>query len=391
MRGLPVLPGYRHAHVLIRYRGSPLCNVPMKVVDGCIRAADLWSCAWTHRGQELQTRILQDLLDPNNTPATSDRPLPTATIIVCTRNRTADLQRCLDSIVPQLSDSVEALVIDNNPSDDVTKKLVAKYPVRYYRENRAGLNWARARAAQLVSTDLLLYTDDDVALDSSWATEMRTPFTDEDVGGVAGAVVPMEFEHPSQELYERYGGFNRGYSTKAFSLINTVAVAAGRAGAGASMAVRRSLAVGMKLFECELDCGTPSYSGGDYYAFYRLIRAGYNIVYWPDAVAWHRHRQTPADLAHMLYGYGVGAYCVLLRCLIEHHDFDALLLALSWLCQYHLCELVRSLLQRSGSRPTALIWAEIRGVFHAPLAYWRVRRREQQMGPLASPVGVASA
>jgi glycosyltransferase involved in cell wall biosynthesis len=391
MKDLHVQPGYGQAQVLFRYRGSPLCNVRMKVVEGRIRAVELWSAAWSHRDTQLQTSVLSDVLGANERLPVGNRKLPSATIVVCTRNRTADLRRCLESIVPQLSDSVEALIIDNNPSDNETEKLVAKYPVRYYRENRPGLNWARARAAQLATTELLLFTDDDVALDSDWSNQMRIPFADQLVAAVAGAVAPMEFEHASQELYEQYGGFYRGYSVKVFNLMNTVAVGAGRVGAGASMAVRRSLAVGMRLFEWELDCGTPSHSGGDFFAFYQLIRAGYDIVYWPDALAWHRHRQTAADLRNMLYGYGVGVYCVLLRCLFEYRDFDALLLALNWFMQYHVREFVRALLRRPVARPFDLIWAEIRGVFHSPFAYRKVRARERQLGPLPSPVGVEAA
>jgi GT2 family glycosyltransferase len=173
--------------------------------------------------------------------------------------------------------------------------------------------------------------------------------------------------------------------------MSMVAAGAGRAGAGASMAVRRSLAVDMKLFECELDCGTPSYSGGDFYAFYRLIRAGYSMVYWPDALAWHRHRQTSADLNSMLYGYGVGAYTVFLRCLMEYGDLDALLVGMSWFCQYHLRELFRSLFKRRDARPLELILAEIRGVLHAPFAYRTVRKRERQLGPLRPTVGADAA
>lgn len=390
MKDLHIDSGYRQAHVLIRYRGSPLCNVRMKVVAGCIRGVDLWSAAWAHKRQELQTRVLRDALDTSEAPTLNGSQLSTATIVVCTRNRTADLRRCLDSILPQLSDTVYALVIDNNPSDDETEKLVAQYPVQYYRENRPGLNWARARAVQLARTELLLFTDDDVALDANWATQMRLPFADQHVAAVTGAVVPMEFEHPSQELYEEYGGFNRGYTRKVWSLTNTIAVGAGRAGAGASMAVRRSLAVGMRLFDWELDCGTPSCSGGDYFAFYQLVRAGYSIVFTPDALAWHRHRQTPGDLKSMLYGYGVGVYSVLLRCLFEHRDLHAIPLALNYFRVYHLRELLRALLNRPGARPMELIWAEIRGVFHAPVAYRRVRRRERMLGPLGPANGMGS-
>jgi glycosyltransferase involved in cell wall biosynthesis len=383
---LPVPSDYSQAQVLIRYLGTPICNSRLQATSGRIRGLDLWLVAWRENSSQLRDLVLRDILGVQENTDVSDR-LPSATIVVCTRNRTFDLRRCLDSIVPQLSKDVKALVIDNNPADDSTENLVQAYPVRYYRENRPGLNWARARAARLATTEVLLYTDDDVVLDRDWSAQLRRPFADQHTAAVAGAVVPLEFEHPSQELYEEYGGFYRGYLTRSFNLMNTIAVGAGRAGAGASMGVRRSLALSMKLFDWELDCGTPSYSGGDFYAFYQLIREGYNIVYWPQALAWHRHRQAHSDLRNILYGYGVGVYTVLLRCLLEHGDFDAVLLAVNWFRQYHLRELCRALLRRPKARPLDLIWAEIRGVFHAPRAYQVVRSRERQMGPLPVAAG----
>ena len=60
-------------------------------------------------------------------------------------------------------------------------------------------------------------------------------------------------------------------------------VAAGNIGAGASMALRKSLVTSLKLFESELDCGTATLSGGDSYAFYRLLKEGHAICYTPQA------------------------------------------------------------------------------------------------------------
>src|SRR5262249_487601 len=133
------------AQVLVRYRGTPICNPRLQINSGRISGLDVWSAAWRLQGTRLRDLVLKDPLGLQDPPCLADR-LPTSTIVVCTRNRSFDLRRCLDSIVPQLSHDVQALVIDNNPSDDSTEKLVQGYPVAYYRENRPGLNWARARA-----------------------------------------------------------------------------------------------------------------------------------------------------------------------------------------------------------------------------------------------------
>ncbi len=89
-----------------------------------------------------------------------------------------------------------------------------------------------------------------------------------------------------------------------------------------------------------------------------------------------------SDLERMLYGYSVGGYCVLFSALFRERDPEAMLVGFSWFRNYHLRELWRSLRRLPGCRPLSLILTEIRGVFDAPLAYWRCRRRERQLGPL---------
>src|SRR5581483_2107176 len=190
----------------------------------------------------------------------------------------------------------EIIVVDNAPSTGETCDLCKSYPVRYVRESRPGLNWAREAGSQAAANELILFTDDDVRVDRNWARQMAEPFSDPAVGAVTGLVLPMELETNAQQLFEAYGGFGRGFVRRTFSPGNHLAIAAGRVGAGASMAFRRSLLHSLGLFRSELDCGTPARSGGDHYAFYCLTSAGHTIVYNPAALCWHRHRRTLAEL-----------------------------------------------------------------------------------------------
>jgi hypothetical protein len=148
------------------------------------------------------------------------------------------------------------------------------------------------------------------------------------------------------------------------------------------MAVRRSVALEFRIFEAELDGGTAAKSGGDVYALYKVLRAGYNIAYAPAALAWHRHRKSYEELERMLYGYSVGGYCVLLRALMRDKDLDALLIGVRWFFEYHLAELLKTLRRQPGGRPLRLILTEIKGALYAPVAYWRCRRRERDIGGL---------
>ena len=103
---------------------------------------------------------------------------PSATIAICTRNRTDDLRRCLDALIKLPNDGQEILVIDNAPSNDDTLKLVEDYSkVRYVREPRPGLNIARNRALKEASNEIVAFTDDDAVPDQLWLRGLLKNYT----------------------------------------------------------------------------------------------------------------------------------------------------------------------------------------------------------------------
>jgi glycosyltransferase involved in cell wall biosynthesis len=87
------------------------------------------------------------------------------TIAICTYNRSNLLIKCLDSLLPQLTEKIEILVIDNNSSDntaDVTKEYTTNYQnIRYVFEKNIGLSHARNLGINESKADWILYLDDD--------------------------------------------------------------------------------------------------------------------------------------------------------------------------------------------------------------------------------------
>jgi glycosyltransferase involved in cell wall biosynthesis len=269
------------------------------------------------------------------------------------------------------------VVVDNAPSDDASAGVCSRYPVTYVRESRPGLNWARTRAAAVATGDIVLFTDDDVVVDEGWVAAMCEPFGDPEVAAVTGLVLALELETPTQQAFERYAGFGRGFRARRFTASNLVPAAAGNAGAGASMALRRALVTGLRLFAHEIDCGTAARSGGDNYAFYLLLRHGHAIYYTPRAVCRHRHRRTEDELVATLFGYSVGVCTFLLRCLVDHGDLQALRVGVSWLLRHHVRNTVSALTARDGVIPFRYTRAEWRGVAAAVPAYLATRRIER--------------
>jgi GT2 family glycosyltransferase len=369
---------YGHAFVLLRYHGRPVGTVRVPCREGTLCAADVWEAAAANI--DLSLRLSQTVLSQWLAKVKSSSiSLLTWSIVICTRNRTDDLRRCLDALMRLRANGGEIIVVDNAPSDDRTAQLVARYPARYVREDRVGLNWARSRGARMATGEIVIFTDDDVVVDPDWIPAILEPFSHPRVAAVTGLTMPLELESEAQELFEIYGGFGRGFRRRTFDYTVIAPAASGAVGAGSNMAFRRELLNRMRLFDAELDGGTVTRSGGDAYAFYRLLAGGYQIVYTPDALVWHRHRRDYASLRRTLAGYSVGGFAVLTRCWVEHGDWQALAIAVGWLRYDHLRQLMRAVLRRPRRLPLDLVLAQIFSVPLGPWAYFVSRSRERVM------------
>lgn len=369
------LGGYERARVLLRYGPRVIGEVRVPIEDGLLLAADIHSAA--NSSHEVRDRVSHMILEHQLSRGESRSRSPSWTVVVCTRDRPEMLESCLQSLVAANDGSGEIIVVDNAPSNEATAQLVARYPVRYAREELPGLNRARMLGARLAAGDVVIYTDDDVVVDHNWIPALLEQFDGPRVGAVTGLTMPLELETEAQELFERYGGFTKGFRRFVCDWRSMSPPNAGAIGAGANMAFRRDLVLSMGLFEPELDMGTVARTGGDTYGLYRVLAEGYRIVYTPDALVWHRHRRDREALRRVLSGYGTGLYTFFTRCLIEHRDLPALRAGLAWFWRHHLRELARTLMRRPNHLPIDLVIAEIKGTLVAPFAYIRSRRAER--------------
>ncbi|MBI4320981.1 MAG: glycosyltransferase [Chloroflexi bacterium] len=306
------------------------------------------------------------------------RSRPTCSVVICTRDRPADLALCLDSVARLRGDAHEILVIDNAPSTPATQNLVREYQterrLRYVLEPRPGLDIARNRGVIEAVGEIVAYTDDDCVVDQGWLEAPLRHFVDPEVACVTGLVAPRELETRTQELFEfNYGGMGRGLTRFTVDFSGIRVTDAGKVGTGANMFIRKSALLDIGLFNEALDCGMPTKSGGDTYAFYKLLAAGYRITYEPEAIVWHRHRRDDESLVNTVYGYGVGVASFLTACLVEDHDLAALATGWNWIRYWHLSRLY----WKSRGRldfPLKLVLAELWGGLMGPWAYLRAKK-----------------
>lgn len=373
--GIDVPGSYERALVLLRWGGRPVGQLALPVTGGRVPAAAFETALTRWAGWDFWRTWLHDSLGWDEAePVSSERPLR-ATVVVCTRERPNDLARCLYALMAMPDDGQEFLVVDNRPAGDSTKRVVASYPrVRYVRQDEGGLDAARNRGLREAKHAIVAFTDDDAFVDANWLRALTRNFGDPLVQCVTGLTLPAELETDAQECFERYSPFGRGYARRTFDSAEMNPMAVGPVGAGANMAVRRSLLDTVGEFDEALDGGTPTRSGGDHEMFSRILAAGFRIVYDPAALSWHKHRRTHAELTATARGYGTGVYAMWTRALLVGREWSVLKQAVAWLRHGQVPELARSLHPRYRRVPIGVLLAELRGCVAGPRAYMASRR-----------------
>ena len=389
---------YAGVFALVTLHGEPLGTVTRAIAGGRCSGISLRRAALDRLRWPIVRRLLIDHdIDANNESSSGRDRTPAATggpssdvsvaVAVCTRDRVSDLARCLDALTALDPPPDELVVVDNAPRTDETARIVARHPhIRYVREDRPGLDWARSRAVLETRSSVIAFTDDDVVVDRNWVGALRRAFDDSEVGAVTGLVLPLELETGAQLLFERYGGFGRGFERRWYQVDATKGERAavmhagpGKFGTGANMAFRRSVLDAIGLFDPALDVGTVTNGGGDLEMFYRVVAAGRLLMYEPAAFVWHRHRRTYAALRDQLTNHGIGLYsfltCRILRSRADRVPF--LRFAAFWLCRWPVRRLLQALF-KPGVFPRDLVMAELkgslRGVFRYPAAVRDARR-----------------
>jgi GT2 family glycosyltransferase len=305
--------------------------------------------------------------------AASDPPLSRklldspVTVAVCTRDRTSQLQRLLAALAIQCGRSVEVLVIDNAPSTTDTQDMVKGFPgVEYVLEPVPGLDFARNRALRDARGSIVAFIDDDAVPASDWLENITSVFAEsERIAVCTGQVQAMSLDSEGARLFEASGGLRRGevrihlppgagrWPSRGPRPLITWATGAG---VGCSFAIRRHVARTLGGFDVALDQGPPLAGGGDIDMLWRVLVAGYEVVYEPRVRVWHEHRKELSAVECQILGHDRAFVAVLVKALGAAPPRDKLpiLAFVAWRLLKPLWRLVRGLLGRDPLPPRIL-------------------------------------
>jgi glycosyltransferase involved in cell wall biosynthesis len=318
----------------------------------------------------------------------AELPAPSLTIAICTKDRAVRLARLLASLEAVRPGSrfarLEVLVIDNAPSDRSTEDAVAGFPqVRYVREPKAGLDFARNAALHAATGDYLAFLDDDVVVDRHYLDGLYEAWRGApDAGGFTGLVLPFRLDTPAQIRFESRGGFGRGFIRTDFRkdrFGNALhPVGAGSLGAGCNMAFDRRLLLEIGGFDEALDTGAPLPGGGDLDIFYRVLRSGRPMVYEPTYAVYHEHRETLPQLRRQYWTWGLGFMAYLTKCRRADPELKARQSAIVWWWTLDRLAAVARAGLRGRWLELGFAWAELTGGVQGAMGeYDRSRARSQ--------------
>lgn len=399
---------YTRAWVLVRLHDEPLGIVELALSGGTLDAGSLAKAIFAALREDVNEHLEADGmvarqgLDAAGVPGMARPPCivardracvgtPLISVIIGTRDRTDSLAACLAAFDQVTYPNYEIIVVDNAPATEATAELIASRfsgdaRIRYVREARPGLGWARNCGLRHARGGFLAFTDDDVVVDRHWLSELLRGFAlGNEVGCVTGLVVPQEIETPSQYWFDTHSGFNKGFRRRQFDLRTNrpgdplFPYRSSMFGTGANMAFRAQTLRVVGGFDPVLGAGTPAKSGEDLDIYFRIIEAGYQLVYLPSAFVHHRHRADYAALREQFYSYGVGFAAYLTkRAVVNPLDGVRLMLRMPAMVAFARRAEAKTRSSAGGQYPPELPKVERRGQLYGPVAYarswWHCRR-----------------
>jgi glycosyltransferase involved in cell wall biosynthesis len=253
-------------------------------------------------------------------------PALDVSVIVCTRNRNAELLQCLSSL-RALDPAGREIIVVNSAGDAEANDIATRFNARSLSTERPGVSHARNIGVAAAKFPLLAFIDDDAVPEKDWLLHLSAPFTNPHVGATSGAVRPLG---DCGEWGQRYfaSAFNGHREPRLdrntpgwFWLVNT-----GHAGIGANMMFRKDALDSEHPFDTRLGRGAPIPGNEEHFAFFHAVEKGFSCFQAPDAVVFHPSLSTREEVRNFELQMAriAGGYLALLLAEYPAHRIEIL-------------------------------------------------------------------
>lgn len=209
--------------------------------------------------------------------------LRAVSVVVCTRNRPTELDRCLASL-RGMQTSADEIVVVNSAGNHSAREIAAAHGAKYIATQTPGLSYARNLGAASSSSELIAFIDDDATAAPDWIAKLSVAFSDPKVMVATGSI-ETESDEPSPYVIPLGEAKQQAVDrdTPGWFWL----AASGHLGLGGNMMFRQEAFERWPGFDTRLGRGATIPGAEEHFAFFQLIEMGFRVVHVPGAVVHH--------------------------------------------------------------------------------------------------------
>ena len=229
-------------------------------------------------------------------------------VLIATRNRPSQIEKCLYSISKSDFTNYEIILIDQS-DDDRTKTILPGgilNKIKYIKMEQRGKSRALNKALKIAKGDVFAFTDDDCIVDRHWLKEIKVFLKESpEVAGVFGNILPYQ---PGSNL----GKICPATFTGKPSRHNDIGILHYRdLGSGGNMALRKQVFGKVVSFREWLGVGSLSSAGEETEVIFRLLLNKFTLATNTKMIVYHNRWLSSKEerVLQSKYTCGIMAFC----------------------------------------------------------------------------------
>jgi len=207
-----------------------------------------------------------------------------ASIIIVNWNAKVFLKGCLESILSQSFTDYEIILVDNASSDDSVDFVKDNFPQVKIIQNNKNIGFAEGNNIGIKNShgEIIVLFNPDAVADKNWLSKLVDVLqSSKKIAAVTGKMYYLGDQYGKDAVFCTWSKIDP-YSATPYNFHNNEPVSKVDYLSGAAMVIKRDVFEKIGLMD------------SDYFLYFeetdlcaRMIRAGYDLMYVPDAIVWH--------------------------------------------------------------------------------------------------------
>ena len=194
------------------------------------------------------------------------------------------IQNCINSIINQTYDNIEIILVDNASTDNSIKLVEQNFPNVQIIKNSTNLGFAQGNNIGIKNSkgNIIALINPDAVIEKNWLEcLLQILESSQEIAGATGKIYYLNDNLEKNSVFCTWSRIDP-FSAAPTNFFNDEQTSKVDYLSGAAMLVKKSAIAEIGLLDTE------------YFMYFeetdlcaRMIRAGYDLVYTPDAIAWH--------------------------------------------------------------------------------------------------------